>query len=205
MSEQPEQSGQAGSSPAAVHRFTLSDAATACGVSRSRIRRMLDAGAFPNATREEVPGKGASAAPWYIPASDLLAAGLFPNRPTDTPANGPQSVRDVSEQAAGRVAEQELAQLRHELALERTRRIAAEDLARERERTIGGLELALRLLEANNPPSPAPGLPATPSQATQGPSPADRTGGIGETTAGAPAAPGEAVSWWARFRARMRD
>ncbi len=200
MSEQPEQAGQ--SAPGS-HRFTLSDAATACGVSRSRIRRMLDAGEFPNAVREDVPGKGASASPWYIPASDLLAAGLFPNRPTDSPRTGGGEGGDLSGQAPEQDAGQELADLRHELALERARRVAAEDVARERERAIEALELALRLLEARNPVSPEPGEPATPSQGTQGPSSGDRGEGMGEPAAGAPAASGEPVSWWARLRGRM--
>jgi AraC-like DNA-binding protein len=185
----------------AARLFTLSEAATACGCSRSRIRRMLDAGAFPNAVQEDAPDKGASARVWHVPLADLLAAGLMPNREPDSAGAYPGEDAEQGEQVAG----QELVELRHELALEQARRAAAEDLARERERTIESLERALRLLEAQNAPHPGDGLPATPSQGTQGPSPADRTGGIGETTAGAPAAPGEAVSWWARFRARMRD
>lgn len=179
--------------------FTLSEAATACGVSRSRIRRMLDAGEFPNAVQEGDPEKGASARVWRVPLADLLAAGLMPNREPDSPATYPGKDAEQGEQVAG----QELADLRHELALERTRREAAEDIARERERAIEVLERALRLLEARNPVGPEPGEPATPSQGTQGPSSGDRGEGMGEPAAGAPAASGEPVSWWARLRGRM--
>ena len=60
-----------------VTNFSLSEAATATGKSRSTIRRALDAGRFPTAFRDiecgEIP------APWRVPIEDLHAAG-FPTR-----------------------------------------------------------------------------------------------------------------------------
>ena len=193
MPEQPEQSA---TRPAL---FTLSEAATACGVSRSRIRRMLDAGEFPNAVREEVPGKGSSAAPWYIPAPDLLAAGLVPNRPTD----GSGQDGEQSANSPGQAMADEVEGLRVELALERERRFAAEGIARERERAIEALEMALRLLEAGRDAT-------TPREGLDGPPAGDR----GEDTTTAPEGPekpahgvesgGDApAGWWERFRRRF--
>lgn len=127
--------------------FTLSEAAAACGVSRSRIRRLLDAGAFPNAVQEAMPGKGTSAQVWHVPVPDLLAVGLVPNRDTNRPADSTPEQGNLSEQGSG----QDLRDLEHELALERERRKAAEAIAVERERTIQGLEQALRLLGAGTP------------------------------------------------------
>jgi len=124
--------------------FSISQAAEVCGVSRSRIRRLLDAGRFPHAQREVVTGAPASAQPWTVPLSDLLSAGLTVNRPeqaTEQPSNG---------------AETEMMRLRHEVEIERTRRLAAEAIAAERERTIEGLQTALRVLTATTPSTPQP-------------------------------------------------
>lgn len=183
MSEQPEQPGH---SPGRPHLFTLSQAATACGVSRSRIRRMLDAGEFPNAVQEDTPGKGTSARVWHVPSTDLLAAGLVPNRPTDRPADSATEQADLSEQDAG----QDLQDLEHELALERERRKAAEAIAAERERTIRGLEQALRLLEAGTPQASTDGP-------THEPAPQEPTHEGQEPQEAPPA------SLWGRLRRRI--
>jgi hypothetical protein len=57
-----------------VTNFSLSEAATATGKSRSTIRRALDAGRFPTAFRDfecgEIPP------PWQVPIEDLHAAGF---------------------------------------------------------------------------------------------------------------------------------
>lgn len=199
--------------------LTLSEAAAACGTSRSRIRRLLDAGAFPNAFRATPEGHRTNgpASRWYVPVPDMLAAGLMPTGDR-TGANSPETVREQSSgqatgqgagesgqsgQATGQVPLADLVALQYALDLEREKRKAAESIAAERERTIEGLERALRLLEARNPTAPEPGEPVTPSQGPQDPTAGNPTGDIGEGPAGAPAAPGESVSWWARLRARM--
>lgn len=169
--------------PTSPHLFTLSQAAAACGVSRSRIRRMLDAGAFPNAVQEATPGKGTSAQVWHVPVPDLLAAGLVPNRETNRPADRSGGEGDLSEQVPG----QALTDLQHALDLERERRKAAEAVAAERERTIQGLEQALRLLEASNPPA----APAAPQEAPQGQDAKDQE-------------QEPPASWWERVRRRMQ-
>ncbi|MEV3898351.1 helix-turn-helix transcriptional regulator [Streptomyces anulatus] len=61
--------------------LTQREAATACGVSRSTIRRRREAGDLPGAVQDEVRG-------WLIPVEDLLAAGFRLNAPSgpDVPA-----------------------------------------------------------------------------------------------------------------------
>ncbi|MFJ8696978.1 helix-turn-helix transcriptional regulator [Streptomyces roseolilacinus] len=49
-------------------------AAAACGVSRTTIRRRREDGAFPGAVQDEKRG-------WLIPVEDLLAAGFRLNAP----------------------------------------------------------------------------------------------------------------------------
>ena len=178
------------------HLFTLSEAAAACGVSRSRIRRLLDADAFPNAVQEEQPGKGTSARVWRIPAPDLLAVGLVPNRSADSPADRPEAAGNLSEAQGGQVPGQELEQLRGDLDRERERRQAAEALAAERGQALDDLRLALRLLEAANPGGPGP-LPQDPEARTGAPtsSPVEDT---------PQATPQAASSWWGKLRGRMR-
>lgn len=133
--------------------FSISDAARVCGVSRSAIRRLLDAGTLPGAYREAVEGSAPNANPWRVPIADLLAAGLVPNRPADNPG------------ASVDGSEPEVVRLRHELEIERSRRIAAENIAAERdrvivagERALAGLEMALRSL--------GPGAVVTPVDTT---------------------------------------
>ncbi|MEV7659886.1 helix-turn-helix domain-containing protein [Streptomyces anulatus] len=61
--------------------LTQREAATACGVSRTTIRRRREAGDLPGAVQDESRG-------WLIPVEDLLAAGLRLNAPAgpDVPA-----------------------------------------------------------------------------------------------------------------------
>ncbi|MEV7114398.1 helix-turn-helix transcriptional regulator [Streptomyces anulatus] len=62
--------------------LTRREAATACGVSRSTIRRRREAGDLPNAVQDEARG-------WLIPVKEgLLAAGFRLNAPAgpDVPA-----------------------------------------------------------------------------------------------------------------------
>lgn len=66
-------------------RFTLREAAAACGVSLSTIRRRRESGEFPGAVKED--GRG-----WTVPVEDLLAAGLKVNAPAppdEVPADEP--------------------------------------------------------------------------------------------------------------------
>ncbi|RPK78688.1 Helix-turn-helix domain protein [Streptomyces sp. ADI98-12] len=67
-------------SPSSRPLLTQVEAAAACGVSRSTIRRAREAGHLPGATRH--PARG-----WLIPVEDLLAAGyrLHAPAPPDTP------------------------------------------------------------------------------------------------------------------------
>ncbi|MGW9361989.1 helix-turn-helix domain-containing protein, partial [Streptomyces diastaticus] len=67
-------------SPSSRPLLTQVEAAAACGVSRSTIRRAREAGHLPGATRH--PARG-----WLIPVDALLAAGyrLHAPAPPDTP------------------------------------------------------------------------------------------------------------------------
>ena len=115
----------------ATPSLTLTEAARAAGVSRSTVRRRLDAGDFPGAWREEErPYR------WRVPVPELLAAGIdvqAPNR-QDAPEEEP--------------AGETLADLRAALAVERERRAAAEALAEERAARVEDLRASLRQLEA---------------------------------------------------------
>ena len=159
-------------------RLTIAEAARLCGVSASTIRRYLAAGRFPGAHQQPSPIPGQRGL-WRIPTQDLLAAGLR-SRQTRTPdqqqQHQPSRRRGTAQPAADRVRE-----LEHALALERTRRRAAEDLAAERAHTIQTLERALAALQAQHAaPAPNPNRatppPAPPSDATDTAGPALRPG-----------------------------
>ncbi|MFD6479021.1 helix-turn-helix transcriptional regulator [Streptomyces anulatus] len=61
--------------------LTRREAAAACGVSRTTIRRRREAGDLPGAVQDQAPGR-------LIPVEDLLAAGYRLNAPSgpDVPA-----------------------------------------------------------------------------------------------------------------------
>ena len=134
--------------------LTLSEAAEACGVSRSTIRRKREAGDFPNAYRA-----GPDTA-WRIPVTDLLGAGLKPGRPSP-----PDPVSELDERvraATVTLPKAELDALREQLHNERTRALVAEARLSERAETVDALKEALsearqRAIEA----APAVQLPAT--------------------------------------------
>jgi hypothetical protein len=111
--------------------LTQREAATACGVSRTTIRRRREAGDLPNSVQD--PQRG-----WLIPVDDLLAAGFRLN----APAPPDQEQRPVT--AAGDVGQdQEHAQEPVDVAalraeLERIRHTHELELANERH----GRELA---------------------------------------------------------------
>ena len=159
-------------------RLTIAEAARLCVVSASTIRRYLAAGRFPGAHQQPslIPGQRGL---WRIPTQDLLAAGLR-SRQTRTPdqqqQHQPSRRRGTAQPAADRVRESE-----HALALERTSRRAAEDLAAERAHTIQTLKGALGALQAQHAalapnPDRAASSPAPPSNVTYTAAPAPRPG-----------------------------
>lgn len=118
--------------PPSPLRWKLTEAAQQCGVSRTTIKRRLDGGAFPNAEKD-------SSGRWLIPVSDLTAAGFHPGKPgkAHPDPRGDLGMNQVSE----------LEQLRHELATERIKREAAEQLADERGQRADALEKAMLMIE----------------------------------------------------------
>lgn len=121
----------------------LAEAARACGVSPSTVRRRRDA--------LEALGATVSPAGWVIPITALFGVGLMPRvTPPDTPSSlvvtpGTTPPGDIPE----------VIELRQALTLERTRREAAEMLAAAERRRADDLAQALRLLE---PARPSPAL-----------------------------------------------
>ncbi|MFJ9703514.1 helix-turn-helix domain-containing protein [Streptomyces fradiae] len=153
--------------------LTQREAAAACGVSRTTIRRRREEGAFPNAVQEGRRG-------WVIPVEDLLAAGFRLHAPappdpapagTDDGGEGDQEQEDVivlraaleRERLEHRLA---LAEERHgrELAEERARGLRARVEAQERH--ISSLKDSLwALLPAlERAAVEAPGMAAVPEQ-----------------------------------------
>ena len=132
--------------------LTLSEAAEACGVSRSTVRRKHEAGEFPNAYKAGPDNA------WRIPVTDLLAAGLKPGRPSP-----PDAVSEPDERvrsATVTLPKAELDALREQLHAERTRALVAEARLSERGETVDALKEALsearqRAIEAAPAPLPA--------------------------------------------------
>ncbi|MEQ4611608.1 helix-turn-helix domain-containing protein [Streptomyces cavourensis] len=98
--------------------LTQREAAAACGVSRSTIRRRREAGDLPGAVSDETRG-------WLIPVDGLLAAGFRLNGPV-----GPDAAAASPAGTGGHHQEHEqgdaVAVLRAELAAERYGRQLAE-------------------------------------------------------------------------------
>jgi hypothetical protein len=128
----------------------LAEAAKACGVSVSTLRRK----------RQELTANGAAqtANGWRIPVTALIALGLM-DRTTDAhhesrhdtpaiPAMTP-TMTGASNALAG-----ELNALRAQLADAEQRAAVAEAVAAERERIIEAQAMALRMLEASKNPVP---------------------------------------------------
>ncbi|MGW9454191.1 helix-turn-helix transcriptional regulator [Streptomyces sp. NPDC055632] len=95
------------------------EAASACGVSRSTIRRRREAGELPGCVQDEERG-------WLIPVEALLAAGFrldAPTPPEDAASAGP-AAETAGPAAAGTVGE-DVAVLRAELERERRRHAEA--------------------------------------------------------------------------------
>ena len=140
-----------GDHPQQPQTLTIAEAAQACGLSTSTIRRYLRDGRFPGARQAPSPVPG-QARHWRIPTDDIVQAGLDRQRPAPLGhAEQDQAPADPAGTWAGRDGVQAL---EHALELERTCRQAAEVLAAERARTIVTLEAALRALE--HPPRKRP-------------------------------------------------
>jgi excisionase family DNA binding protein len=151
-----------GQHPGDAHReqwptLTIAEAAKACGVSASTIRRYLHAGRFPSARREPSPVPGQSWQ-WRIPPEELPAAGL--DRRRRPPADHRREQQSRDEPVGGRPAEDRRRVLEDALELERIRRQAAEALVAEQARTIARLKMALRAFEQRRP-EPVPDQPVT--------------------------------------------
>jgi hypothetical protein len=152
--------------PAGVPTLGLAEAAKACGVSVSTLRRKRP--------ELEVHGAAQTAKGWRIPVTALIAIGLM-GRTTDahhesrhdtptTPSMTPAMTAPV-EALTG-----ELEALRAKLAAAEQRAAVAEAVAAERERVIQTQAMALRMLEASKTPVPAtPGPGADASTPPEGP------------------------------------
>jgi hypothetical protein len=145
--------------PAGGPTLGLAEAAKACGVSVSTLRRK----------RPELTAHGAAqtANGWRIPVTALIALGLM-DRTTDTRHESQHDtfVTPITT-APSDALKGELDDLRAQLAAAEQRAAVAEAVAAERERTIQTQAMALRMLEASKTPAPtqANTLPANPSPA----------------------------------------
>lgn len=169
--------------------LTQREAATACGVSRTTIRRRREDGDLPGAVQD--PKRG-----WMIPVQDLLAAGFRLNAPAgpdapSAPGGGGEHHQDVTElEHAHALA---LAAERHgrELAEAQNAHLRAQ-LATQSEH-IGDLRKALAALTPapQRPVLAQPSVPSVPGQAQSEPpsSPPEET---------AAPADGERRRWWRR-------
>lgn len=80
--------------------LTLTQAARRCGVSRSALRRALDAGNLPGAVQSD-DDRGT----WQVPVGDLVAAGYLddPEQSADSPEQVTEQVADGSPDSAEQV------------------------------------------------------------------------------------------------------
>jgi plasmid stability protein len=122
--------------------LNLADAARACGLSVSTLRRHRDALIAHGATRHD--------ASWSIPISALIAAGLMPSvTPHDAPSSDRvKPVMTPHDDAPMTVLRDALADAEKRAAEAERRAAVAEAVATERERIIDAQAMALRLLEA---------------------------------------------------------
>jgi hypothetical protein len=174
--------------PSGVPTLGLAEAAQACGVSLSTIRRK----------RPELKALGAAetAHGWQIPVTALITIGLMGRttearhdtrvKPGVKPATaGPTKNPSDTPSTALRA---QLDALRIQLADAEKRAAVAEAVAAERERLIEVQQAALRMLEAPKPHAqPVQEAPQAPPLAERQPSTADTT-----TTPGQPAR----RRWW---------
>ncbi|TRV71774.1 hypothetical protein FKN01_31325 [Streptomyces sp. 130] len=184
--------------------LTQREAAIACGVSRTTIRRRREAGELPGAVQDEQRG-------WLIPVEDLLAAGFRLHAPAgaedvtaDSPAAGTGDRRqEQPADVAALRAELEQQRLAHALELataEHAQALAEAESRHLRDQLaaqaahIGDLRQALAALTPA-PDRAALSPPAVPAQAreTGSGAPRPQESASGETGAG-----GERRRWWRR-------
>jgi len=139
-------------------RWSLSEAARRCGVGRATLQRRIEAGLLPGATKTDDG--------WSIGVDDLLGAGFHPGRDS-LPVEPSTDDREHDR----------VANLERDLAVERTKREAAEQLAADRAEHIADLRRSLLMLEAGRPAQPPartltlvpePHAPEPPQRATGG-------------------------------------
>lgn len=155
----------------------LAEAAKACGVSVSTLRRK----------RPELEANGAAqtAKGWRIPVTALIALGLM-DRTTDAHHEGRQdSPLTPAMTPPDDALIAQLDALRTALADAERRAAVAEAVATERERTIQTQAMALRMLEASK--TPAPSTPSAPVEPTEMAPPAPGMEGTKTATKG---------RWW---------
>lgn len=136
--------------PVGVPTLGLAEAAKACGVSVSTLRRK----------RPELTANGAAqtANGWRIPVTALIALGLM-DRTTDAHHESRHDtptapVMMATTTGASDALAGELDALRAKLADAEQRAAVAEAVAAERERIIEAQAMALRMLEASKTPAP---------------------------------------------------
>jgi len=143
--------------PAGGPTLGLAEAAKACGVSVSTLRRK----------RPELTAHGAAqtASGWRIPITALIALGLM-DRITDTRHESHHDTPMTPTMTAPTEAlTAQLDALRTALADAERRAAVAEAIATERERTIQTQAMALRMLEASKAPAtPTPLAPTEPDE-----------------------------------------
>lgn len=157
--------------PAGVPTLGLAEAAKACGVSVSTLRRK----------RTELAAHGAAqtATGWRIPVTALISLGLMGRTSDAHHETRYDTPTRTSMTATTRVADDvltgELDALRMKLAEAEQRAAVAEAVAAERERIIEAQAMTLRMLEApkapaNTPPVDTPAPPPSDSKKTPAPS-----------------------------------
>lgn len=148
--------------------LTLTEAADACGVSRSTMKRRLPE--FENARQDD-------SGSWRVPVSDLLGAGLKLRPRPETRANDDViQGHDLGQNGADLVqARARIDALTAELAAERTARKVAEAELRRADQNLEDFRLSLRVIsgpvrapEAVEVAIPAP-VAAEPVQPAAGP------------------------------------
>ncbi|WP_031058650.1 helix-turn-helix transcriptional regulator [Streptomyces sp. NRRL F-5702] len=173
--------------------LTQREAAAACGVSRSTIRRRREAGDLPGAVSDEARG-------WLIPVDDLLAAGFRLNAPAGPDATaaspaGTSGQRQKHQHDLGEVAalHAELERVRQEHALAVAEAEHGRQLAEAEARHLRA-ELAARVEHIADLQQTVRALMPAPQRTELGPS-------VPEQVHGHPAGDAEVVGgerrrWW---------
>ncbi|MBQ0975711.1 helix-turn-helix domain-containing protein [Streptomyces griseoincarnatus] len=157
--------------------LTQREAAAACGVSRTTIRRRREAGELPGSVLDDERG-------WLIPVDDLLAAGFRLHAPAPPDKAGPEEATAGAGQTDGQseAAElrAELERLRHEHELQLTEEKHARALAEAEARHLkerpaeraGHIADLQRALAALTPAPERAAIPQPTAQAVPAPAPA---------------------------------